>query len=49
MNKTNKWTKYNQRHGNKEQIDSNQRGVGRGIMGKEGEGSSQGTCTKDPW
>ena len=26
-------------------------GVGEGwwVMGKEGEGSSQGTCVKDPW
>ena len=32
INKTNKQAKYNQRHGNKEQTDSNQRGVGREIM-----------------
>ena len=37
INKTNKQTKYNQRHWNKEQTDSNQRGGGRGIWGKEGE------------
>ena len=30
VNKTNKHTKYNQRHGNKEQTDSNQRGGDRG-------------------
>ena len=38
INKTNKRAKYNQRHGNKEQIDSDQWGGGRGIMRKEGEG-----------
>ena len=38
INKTNKWAKYNQRHGNKEQTDSNQRGGGKRIMGKKGEG-----------
>ena len=30
INKTNKQAKYNQRHWNKEQTDSNQRGCGRG-------------------
>ena len=30
INKTNKQAKYNQRHWNKEQTDSNQRGGGRG-------------------
>ena len=40
INKTNKQAKYNQRHGNKEQTDSNQRREGRGIMGKIGEGPS---------
>ena len=25
------------------------RGVGEGIMGERREGSSPGTCTKDPW
>ena len=30
INKTNKQAKYNQRQGNKEQTDSNQRGGGRG-------------------
>ena len=34
INKTKKQAKYNQRHGNKEQTDSNQREVGRGIMGE---------------
>ena len=34
MNKTNKWAKYNQRHGNNEQSDSEQRGVVRGITGE---------------
>ena len=33
INKTDRQAKYNQRHGNKEQTDSNQRGGGRGIMG----------------
>ena len=40
-----KQAKYNQRHWNKEQTDSNQRGGGRGIRGK----GHQGTCIKDPW
>ena len=31
INKTNKEVKYNQRHWNKEQIDGNQKGRGRGI------------------
>ena len=34
-------SKKNQRHGDKEQSDSKQKGVRRGIMGKEGEGSSR--------
>ena len=34
INKTNKQTKQNQKHGNKEQTDSNQRGGGKGITGK---------------
>ena len=34
MNKTNKQAKYNQRHGNKEKPDSNQRRKGRGIIGE---------------
>ena len=34
INKTNKQAKYNQRHWNKEQTDSNQRGVGEGIVGE---------------
>ena len=33
INKTNKQAKYNQRHWNKEQIDSNQRGGGREVTG----------------
>ena len=33
-----------QRHGNKEQTDSDQRGGGRRITGER-----RGTCTKDPW
>ena len=33
INKTNKQTKYNQRHWNKEQIDSYQRGGGKGHQG----------------
>ena len=43
INKTNKQSKYNQRHWNKEQTDSNQKG-GEGIMGgggKMGEGLSR--------
>ena len=39
--KTNKQTKYNQRHRNKEETNSNKRGGGRGIRGKEGEGFSR--------
>ena len=34
INKTNKQAKYNQRHLNKEQTGSNQRGRERGIMGE---------------
>ena len=48
MNKTNKQAKYNQRHGNQEQIDSNQRGEGGHNGQKKGKGH-QGTCIKDPW
>ena len=33
INKTNKQAKYNQRHWNKKQSDSNLRGGGRGIIG----------------
>ena len=40
INKTNERTKKNQRRGNKEQTDNDQRGERRGIIGKEGEGSS---------
>ena len=32
INKINKQEKYNQRHCNKEQTDTNQRGGGKGIM-----------------
>ena len=39
-NKTNKQAKYNQRHWNKEQTDSNQR-RGGGHNGEEGAGSSR--------
>ena len=49
MNKTNKWGKQNQRHWNKEQTDSDQMGVGWEIMGKEGEGASQGTWIEDSY
>ena len=35
INKTNNQAKYNQRHGNKEQTDNNQRGGGRQIMGEK--------------
>ena len=48
INKTNKQGKYNQRHGNKEQIDSNQRGEGKERTGKKGK-DRQGTCIKGPW
>ena len=41
INKTNKQTKQNQRHGNKEQTDSDQRGGRRGIMGEGREVSSK--------
>ena len=34
VNKTNKQVKYNQRHGNKEQTDSNQREEESGITGE---------------
>ena len=34
INKTNKQAKYNQRHWNKEQTESKQRGVGRGMTRK---------------
>ena len=49
MNTTNKQAKQNQRHGNKEQTDSDQSWGGGGQWGKEGERSSQGTGIKDPW
>ena len=51
INKTNKWEKYNQRHGNKEQSDSKQRGEGKGerIQVKEGEGASKRTWIEDSW
>ena len=49
MNKTNKGARQNQRHGIKEQTDNDQWGGGGGEGGKEGEGSSQGTCINDPW
>ena len=42
---TNKQAKYNQRHWNKEQTVSYQRGGRRGIIGK----GYQGTCIKDTW
>ena len=41
INKTNKQTKYNHKHGNKEQIDSNQRGREGNNRGNKGEGSSR--------
>ena len=44
INKTNKRAKYHQRHGNKGQTDSDQKGEGREITGRGGEGASQGTC-----
>ena len=45
INRRKKQTKYNQRHWNKEQSDSNQRGGGRGIIWDHG-GGHQGTCMK---
>ena len=48
MNKTNKQAKQNQRHGNKEQADSDQRGGGRGLWGGKSEGFT-GTTIKDTW
>ena len=47
INKTNKGEKYNQRHGNKEQTDSDHRGGRKEITGKKRKGH-QGTCIKDP-
>ena len=38
INKTNTQAKYNQKHGNKEQTDSDQRQEGRGITGNKGKG-----------
>ena len=48
INKRKRQTKYNQRHGNKEKTDSNQREVGgdNGVKRRKG---CQGTCIKDPW
>ena len=34
---------------NKLTVTRGERGEGRGMTGKEEEGSSQGTCIKDPW
>ena len=48
INKTNKWTKQNQRLGNKERTDSNQSGGEGDNRGKKGKGR-QGTCINDPW
>ena len=48
INKTNKQANYNQRYGNKEQTDSNQRGGGSDNEGKEWKGHQE-TCMKDPW
>ena len=47
IKKTNKQAKYNQRHANKEQTDSNQREGGGDNGRKKGKGY-QGTCRKDP-
>ena len=41
INKTNRQAKYNQRHGNKEQTESNQRGRGGEYWGKIRKGSSR--------
>ena len=43
INKTNEQAKYNQRHWNEEQTDSNKSGGG-----EKGKGH-QGTCIKEPW
>ena len=51
IKKTNKQAKQNQRHGNKEKADSDQKGGGReegDNRGKKKKGR-QGTCIKDPW
>ena len=50
INKTNKQAKYNQRHWNWEQADSDLRGDGRGegILGEKGEGFV-GTIIRDTW
>ena len=45
INKTNKQAKYNQSHWSKSQTGNKQRGGGKVITGKEGEGSL-GTCIK---
>ena len=37
----NKQAKYDQGHGNKEQIDSDERQEGREIMGKKGKGQAK--------
>ena len=50
INKTNKQAKYNQRHWNEEQTDSNQRGQGSGIIGDNKEKAiSEHVCIKDAW
>ena len=46
MKKTNKWAKQNQRHGNKEQTDSDHRGGGRESNRRRR--GSQWTYIKDP-
>ena len=48
INKT-KQAKQNQRHGNKEQTDSDQKWGGRSIVGGRKERLRQGTCMKYPW
>ena len=48
IDKTSKQIKYNQRHWNKEQTNSNQRGRGRGIM-KERRGRVIGWFLYVPW
>ena len=50
INKANKWAKRNQKRGNKKQTDSDQRGGGKGVTGKEGKRSRnmyKGTMDKD--
>ena len=49
INKTNRQAKYNQRHGNKEQTDRDQRGERRGITGERKGRVKSRKSIKDPW